>query len=303
MNKTKSEVDCRWVSSRGILKSCDIHSATPISSVPVCLNYNWSEIKPGSTVYVSTSAVGDFSKILPTLPCPIILVSGDADENAPTQIFASEKDFLSFMESSKIIHWFAQNGVAQHSKFSLIPIGLDYHTMAQSSSSWGPQISSVEQEFQLQEISQHAPPLRSRPPLAYANFQFLMQTRYGEERRQAIKLIPADLVHYEPTKIDRKSTWKNQSQFAFVISPFGNGLDCHRTWEALCLGCIPIIKTSPLDELYHNLPVLIVKDWAEITAEKLQQVHTEMSARTFDLKSLTLAYWMEKINALKKDFR
>lgn len=35
-----SEKDCKYVSSRGILTSCDIHSYTPISSVPQLINYN-----------------------------------------------------------------------------------------------------------------------------------------------------------------------------------------------------------------------------------------------------------------------
>jgi hypothetical protein len=31
----------------------------------------------------------------------------------------------------------------------------------------------------------------------------------------------------------------------------------------LLLGSIPIVKTSPLDPLYKDLPVVIVKDWNE----------------------------------------
>jgi hypothetical protein len=56
----------------------------------------------------------------------------------------------------------------------------------------------------------------------------------------------------------------------FVVSPHGNGLDCHRTWEALYLGVIPIVKTSSLDQLYEDLPVLIVDDWSDVTREFLE---------------------------------
>ena len=65
-------------------------------------------------------------------------------------------------------------------------------------------------------------------------------------------------------KIERYQSWMKQIGYAFVASPHGNGLDCHRTWEALCLGCIPIVKTSPLDDLYEGLPVLIVGEWRDI---------------------------------------
>ena len=45
------------------------------------------------------------------------------------------------------------------------------------------------------------------------------------------------------------------------MSPQGNGLDCHRTWEALILKTIPIVRTSSLDPLYEGLPVVVVHEW------------------------------------------
>jgi hypothetical protein len=299
MTHSLNEHDCRFVSSRGILKSCDIHSATPVSSIHNLLNYQWNNLQPGSTVYVCTSAVGSFTQLLAQIPCPIILVSGDADEDAPTNIFASEKDFLTFIENPKIIHWFAQNGIITHPKFSPIPIGLDYHTMSQAVTHWGPKLSPTEQEQLLQTIHQAAAPLSQRILKAHANFHFLMTTKYGADRVRAKELIPSDLVDYETRRVDRETTWRNQSKYTFVISPHGNGLDCHRTWEALCLGCIPIVRTSPLDALYADLPVYIVNDWSDVTEINLRKVLNEFSQRKFDLNRLTLKYWMDKINSKK----
>ena len=56
----------------------------------------------------------------------------------------------------------------------------------------------------------------------------------------------------------------------FVLSPRGNGLDAHRTWEALLVGAIPVVRSSALDILYEGLPVLIVKDWAHVTPDLLR---------------------------------
>ena len=293
------ENDCRFVSSRGILKSCDIHSDTPISSINQMVNYRWDNLRPGSTVYVCTSAIGQLAHSLEQIPYPIVLVSGDADEDAPTNIFASEKDFLTFIESPKVIHWFAQNAVLKHPKLSSIPIGLDYHTMSQGDSHWGPKISPTNQEQLLQSIHDAAALLSQRIPKAHANFHFLMTTKYGADRVRAKELIPSDLVDYETRRVNRETTWRNQSQYAFVISPHGNGLDCHRTWEALCLGCIPIVRTSPLDTLFADLPVYIVNDWSDVTEENLRRILNEFSQRKFDLNRLTLKYWIDKINAKK----
>ena len=56
--------------------------------------------------------------------------------------------------------------------------------------------------------------------------------------------------------------WEMQSQF--VLSPLGAGFDCHRTWEALLLGCIPIVKAAKINDLFEGLPVITVHDWNEI---------------------------------------
>ena len=53
-------------------------------------------------------------------------------------------------------------------------------------------------------------------------------------------------------------------KYKWIISPHGNGLDCHRTYEAIALGCIPIVKTSTLDILYKDMPIIIVDNWSQI---------------------------------------
>ena len=44
--------------------------------------------------------------------------------------------------------------------------------------------------------------------------------------------------------MERRFVWETTAQYAFVASPPGNGFDCHRTWEALVLGCIVIVQNS-----------------------------------------------------------
>ena len=48
----------------------------------------------------------------------------------------------------------------------------------------------------------------------------------------------------QKTSMQRRFVWETTAQFAFVASPPGNGFDCHRTWEALILGCIVIVQNS-----------------------------------------------------------
>ena len=40
--------------------------------------------------------------------------------------------------------------------------------------------------------------------------------------------------------------FNNLPSYKFVISPEGNGVDCHRHYEILMAGCIPIMEDNPL---------------------------------------------------------
>jgi hypothetical protein len=81
----------------------------------------------------------------------------------------------------------------------------------------------------------------------------------------------------------------------FVISPEGNGIDCHRHYEALMAGCIPIIEHNPLiEEKYKGCPVLYTKDYSEITEEYLNKKYEEMIDKEYDFSCLFLSYYTEE---------
>lgn len=277
------------------MDSCDIKSRTPVSSIGSLINYDFSGLKNGSVVYVCGTALGDFVKRkFPTMNCKIVLVTGDCDWEIPNDVFPLQ-DFLNFIQSEKIIHWFSQNGTITHPKFTRMPIGLDYHTLTIRDHEWGPKMSPMQQESQINSLN--TVPYFHRGILCYANFHFSMKTRYALDRQDAVANIPRMLVYYEPHKIPRYETWTKQSKYAFVISPHGNGLDCHRTWEALCLGCIPIVKSSNLDSLFDDLPVLIVKKWSDIDIKLLLETIKQFRVKHFNYNKVSLFYWMDLIRA------
>jgi FkbM family methyltransferase len=292
---------CEYGSSRGLLKSCNVKSTTPYSSIQQLINYDFSKIIDGNTIYICSNAIPSFIKILDQINHKIILVSGDCDETVPDDLFTNTSDFLQFIENDKIIHWFSQNWVGSHPKVTGIPIGLDYHTISNNDGhEWGNNISPGNQEQQLIDIKNNSLPFWKRTVKCYSNFHFFTTTKFGYDRIDAIDKINKDLVEYEPNKIKRIDTWKNQSNYAFVISPHGNGLDCHRTWEALCLGCIPIVKSSKLDYLYSELPVLIVDNWSDITAELLMSTIKAYTYTIFNYDKLKLQFWVQTINNINK---
>lgn len=288
------ENNCTFVSSRGILKSTNIHSNNPISSYSSIYDYATACVscKQNDTIYVCSSAIHSFMNALSLIQNPFVLVSGDCDLTIPSDIFKSEQQFNAFIDNPKIIHWFAQNCIINHPKITRIPIGLDYHTMSTNKTHpWGNQMSPLDQEQMIKQIKLNSKPLKDRNCMAYSNFHFFVTSRFGKDRVDAMNKIPKELVYYEETAVNRETSWKKQSEYSFVISPHGNGLDCHRTWEALVLGCIPIVKTSGLDPLYEGLPVLIVNEWNDVSVDLLTKTVNAFDKKEFNLDKLLLPYW------------
>jgi hypothetical protein len=89
--------------------------------------------------------------------------------------------------------------------------------------------------------------------------------------------------------------FKNLSEYKFVISPEGNGIDCHRHYEALMAGCIPIIEDRPnIREKYKGCPILFTTDYSEITESYLSEQYEKMSKTIYDFSRLILQTYSEE---------
>ncbi len=286
------ENNCKYICSMGFRKCCDMKSLLNTDNVN---DYDFSKLKDYDTLYIRVDSLNHFSKRVSEIKCKFILLSGCSDYSISLDVLKNPSDLSNILENPNLVHWYAQNNVYSHPKLSRLPIGMDYHTLSTNSMYWGPKKTPVEQENELIEIKNLSKPFWERDCKIYSNCHFLTWTRGGPDRLDAIKKIPSDLIYLEPKQTDRKTAWTKQISFAFVLSPHGNGLDCHRTWEALVLGCIPIVKKSVLDDLYEDLPVLIVNNWAEINQELLSNTIQNFKNKNFNYEKLTLEYWMNKI--------
>jgi hypothetical protein len=292
------------VASRSILKSCQYHHLDPRSSSPI-VGFPLIPIPSSDqeiTIYICSSAINDFViNMLPTIKVPFRLVSGDSDTTIPNDFPEASQIIL---RNPNLIGWWSQNCVGKHPNLYQIPIGLDYHTLenAQEGHSWGPQQSIESQEKELTNLKNNSLPFFERKKKCYSNFHFLTTTRYAGDRLDAMTKIPTELIDYEPNHIPRTETWKKMVEYAFIPSPHGNGLDCHRTWEAICLGCIPIVKSSPLDPLFDDLPVWIVSDWRDVTEDNMELKIEQYKKKQFNFEKLTLNYWINNIRNGRKKF-
>jgi hypothetical protein len=284
-----------FVSSRGILRSCFAHNSRPVSDSVRLDDDLVSRLRPGASIYVCTDALARFvESVLPRIQCPFVLVSGDADRAASAQSLGKALDAL--LSSERLLYWFAQNCAEGAPKLFPMPLGLDYHTMWERPGLWGiTPVSPVAQEQQLLRTWSESPELSRRYPQAYCNWGHTLDRG---DRRLCLESVDRSVCFLERKNVPRASTWARQAEFMFVVSPEGNGIDCHRTWEALALGCIPIVKRSPVCRLFADLPVLIVEDWSEVRRERLDTYLHDFMDRKFEYSALFLDTWTRRIHGL-----
>jgi hypothetical protein len=88
---------------------------------------------------------------------------------------------------------------------------------------------------------------------------------------------------------------KDLRTYKFCVSPPGRGIDCHRTWESLMVGTIPICLSSTLNPIYTDLPVLIVDDYSIIDTEYLEDQYQKMIQKKYDFSKIYCDYWKDRI--------
>ena len=107
-------------------------------------------------------------------------------------------------------------------------------------------------------------------------------------RQSILKTLSAHGIHNQ--YVHSSAYFTTLPSYKFVISPEGNGIDCHRHYEALMAGCIPIIEEHEgIQEKYKGCPVLWTKDYSEITPAYLEQKYEEMIKVPYDFRRLLLS--------------
>lgn len=191
---------------------------------------------------------------LPTIREPFALITTDGDATVPSDLDPATVGQL--LASPWLVSWHTQNhDGAGGPKLAPLPIGLDLHTVHDGR---GP-VGTVAVLAAARKARRHAGKAALR---VFCDLN--ASTSHEERRRAVVALRDCRHVHILRRRVPQARIWRRYTRYPFVLSTMGNGLDTHRTWELLYLGCIVITKTSPLDPLYEGLPVAIVGDWEEV---------------------------------------
>lgn len=279
---------------------------------------DFANVKDGDLIWVRLSWLRSFVRqVLPLVTSKFVLVTGDSDSCVPSEVLSEAREILA---CRNVAHWYTQDydGSIAEERISPLPIGIDFHMLSEGRI-WGEDVSTpAQQEQKLRSIRATLPALKDRIPKIYVDFAWqqglglrhyrrfhpLKGTSFHENRRKiARKMLKNELAFCQTGPMPRSQMWEARGQYAFVLSPHGMGLDCHRTWEALALGHIVLIPSSALDPLFVGLPVVTLKSWSEITVETLTKWQSQYAAETLSEEKLSTGYWVKRMRSAVRQGR
>jgi hypothetical protein len=231
-----------------------------------------------------------FSTYHPRIQNPYILITHDSDYS-PVYIRSCDClrfniDLTPYLDDPKLIAWFAVNVDYVHPKLIHLPLGIAKKTHP---SGYGDR-----------KIIRHAlkdiPPLENRSKKIYANFAL----NTNPDRPIIMNFLAQQSFVYQATTKPRAEYLEEIKQYRYVASPAGNGLDCYRTWEALLVGCIPIMQHSGIDPIFEDLPVILVDRWEDITEEFLEEKYQQLKKRKYKIEKVYADYWVNIIKSFQR---
>jgi len=231
-------------------------------------------ISDNSVIFCTSFMVKDLFSLLKKIKNVknITLITHQGDNLIEQNIFRTRPKSIS--------RWFSTNVGFANESLIPIPIGISNYNMKNLN------------ELHFQNLKSDSF-FRDKENFLYINFQ---KNTNNKERDGVYENFKFEKWAYteqpDQTLINYKSTIQNSS---FILSPWGNGIDTHRIWEALYLGSIPITKYHHTLSTLSGLPVLFVNNYSEISEYLLNEYLIKNSNTKFNFEKLNFSYWKSQI--------
>lgn len=246
-------------------------------------------LEPGAVIFVSLDWIElFFREMYYRINVPFVFVTGGySDKHAPGNIKIGNS--FSDKTTSKIIHWYSTNCYLSPDpeRFSCVPLGISDVNV------YGATAAAVMETYAANTVFAKTASFY-KSPIVNASYDIVVsfnvnsvpRLRYGiwqmfcgSSLEEASSVITEPFLYTNHNNVkaicfnrmDLSDMYQMVTESTFVLSPHGAGLDCFRTWETLLLGGYPVVVKSTLDELYRDLPVLILDEWSDLTPVLLRE--------------------------------
>ncbi len=222
---------------------------------------NANTIKDFDIIHVTSEAINEFVNIiLPHINNKFILITGRMNLPQIDRSCLTDKLLL----DKRLILWFSQNPIYEESdKYKAIPYGLN---------NWR------------NNLNNYCKKLLDTNDSKILNCGILPLGK-THKCREIFPIL---------NRIENVDYFIEMSKYKFIISPIGDRHDCHRHWEAIGLGSIPICN---IDNYYKSLfgnNMIYVKDEYELK-DILDSQNVNRDYIEPNKNMITIEYWQKFI--------
>lgn len=203
------------------------YSVRKIADFVYTLGSSIDTIKNNDKVFVKTDHIRQFlSLFFGTSDKHIYLITGESDFVLPYTFFSPEV-FHSIVSDNRIIKWFATNCALGHPKIVHIPLGLC--------------ITKFEHVQKVMDEEGYVEKTKDEPFFAMGTDYSYDGITYVQPSRALCKELFSKKEEF--TRLSIEEYLHEMNKHKFVLCPVGHGPDTHRLWEAIALGCVPIVES------------------------------------------------------------
>jgi hypothetical protein len=248
--------------------------------------YEIDNIKSGSVIWCKTDFLDKLFADLNNRSESFILITHCSDHPITQEVFSRRPNCIK--------KWYAQNVDFKHKDLIPLPIGIENHS-GKERGKW------TDYNF-LETIEWKAEKINKIVNKFYCNFS--LHTHYNRSNVLG-KLINKDLAAVSTQKPYR-DYFSDLKQFLFIASPRGNGIDCHRTWDALYAGSIPVVEKHIIYDSFNQYPIIQIDSWDSLSYDSfLKKYVNEFKEKKIEINynMLNIEYWFNIIKKEANEYR
>ena len=231
-------------------------------------------------IFMQVDSIFDFCEILKSKPFDVMFDSKKYSlvlHNSDTVLSLEDfEELLSFVEKVYCV-----NILEESNRVLALPIGLENRNKLRN---------GVKGDYVLRK--RHKSTLNVERGITFlACFNLLTNPKERTSALSAAFNLPNATVILNPITPKLYRWYLKNSDY--VISPPGNGPDCHRTWEALYMNAIPIVKKDYWPFKNIDIPVMQIEDWNSISLIEMEPRPTHRSSFRDSLASDPV-FWLTR---------
>lgn len=217
--------------------------------------FNASLLRPFSIIYCVTDQARLLYDQIKGSTVPLFLILGRS-------VYPVTAAYKAFVKDCNVKHIFAQNCCVEEDEyFTPIPLGVEnlhYGSHGHGSNSLGILLRAMEELGQAERSDGY-----------FASFSVGTNKI---ERKECLRFAAStSYTHFgsmafNTSAIDQQTAfYRKLSSFRFSVCPWGNGIDTHRFWQSLCLGCQPIVRKHAALRSFEDTGAIFIDTWDELT--------------------------------------